>query len=209
MEKPTKEQFTAFQAIFDYYNEHLFENKLPGVLLNFSRKVKNVGGFFAPERWKGIAGDGDDRKAIHEISLNPEHFNKEPKWVISILVHEMVHLWQQEFGKIPRGGYHDKQWGEKMEAIGLMPSNTAMPGGKKTGQQMAHYVIEAGLFDLAYAEMPPDLLLPFEHVDPPPKVSTLKRKTKYVCRCDNKVWGKAGLSVTCNECGLTYESEDE
>jgi hypothetical protein len=40
-----------------------------------------------------------------------------------------------------RGGYHDRVWGAKMEEVGLMPSNTGLPGGKKNGQQMTHYII--------------------------------------------------------------------
>lgn len=33
-----------------------------------------------------------------------------------------------------------------MESIGLMPSDTGKPGGKKTGQSMADYVIPGGKF---------------------------------------------------------------
>lgn len=36
-----------------------------------------------------------------------------------------------------------------MEAIGLMPSETGQPGGKRTGQAMGDYVIAGGLFDQA------------------------------------------------------------
>jgi hypothetical protein len=28
-----------------------------------------------------------------------------------------------------------------MESIGLVPSNTGLPGGKRTGQQMTHYIM--------------------------------------------------------------------
>ncbi len=33
-----------------------------------------------------------------------------------------------------------------MEAIGLMPSDTGKPGGKKTGEKMADYAIDGGPF---------------------------------------------------------------
>ncbi len=51
---------------------------------------------------------------------------------LSTLVHEMCHVWQHHTpAKKCRGGYHDRVWGAKMEEIGLMPSNTGLPGGKK------------------------------------------------------------------------------
>jgi hypothetical protein len=37
-----------------------------------------------------------------------------------------------------------------MERIGLMPSATGAPGGRRTGQRMTHYIIRGGLFDRAF-----------------------------------------------------------
>ncbi|EPZ1174197.1 SprT-like domain-containing protein, partial [Escherichia coli] len=74
---------------------------------------------------------------------------------LSTLVHEMVHVWQHYTPGIKkcRGGYHDRVWGEKMEQIGLMPSNTGLPGGRKTGQQMTHYIIRGGRFQTAVYDL--------------------------------------------------------
>nr|WP_025465377.1 SprT-like domain-containing protein [Acinetobacter baumannii] len=66
--------------------------------------------------------------------------------VLQTLVHEMVHAWQFHFGKPGRRGYHNKEWADKMEAIGLMPSSTGKPGGARTGEKMADYAIPGGLF---------------------------------------------------------------
>ncbi len=84
---PTKEQFEAYQGSFSYFNERLFGNKLPQVILNFSRRAKTYG-FFAPERWK--SSDGGIR--THEISLNPVLMERGIKEVYSTLVHELCHL---------------------------------------------------------------------------------------------------------------------
>ncbi len=65
----------------------------------------------------------------------------------------MVHLWQAHFGKPGRGRYHNGQWAEKMEAIGLMPSSTGKPGGQRTGDCMADYAIEGGRFLRACEEL--------------------------------------------------------
>jgi predicted SprT family Zn-dependent metalloprotease len=91
---------------------------------------------FAPERWKD-AGN----KTTHEISLNPAYLTRETqKDSASTLVHEMAHLWRHEQGNPPRGGYHDRQWADKMVELGLMPSSTAAPGGARTGYKMSHYI---------------------------------------------------------------------
>lgn len=58
----------------------------------------------------------------------------------------MAHAWQFHFGKPGRRGYHNKEWANKMESIGLMPSSTGSPGGAKTGDKMADYPIADGLF---------------------------------------------------------------
>lgn len=205
--KPTDAQFGNYQKVFDYFNQEVFNNELPNIMLNFSRKNKRVGGFFAPSRWEGIDIETGEMITTHEISLNPEGYTKDTKVLLSIFVHEMVHLWQEEFGAPSRGGYHNKEWGDKMENIGLMPSNTGEPGGRRTGQQMTHYIIEGGMFDIAYSKIPEEILLPFLHLETPPKTKKSKQKTKYVCSCGIKVWGKDGLSITCNECGEILEAE--
>ena len=65
----------------------------------------------------------------------------------------MVHLWQHHFGKPSRAGYHNKEWAEKMHAVGLHPSDTGQPGGKETGQQMTHYIAPGGPFQAAFADL--------------------------------------------------------
>lgn len=58
----------------------------------------------------------------------------------------MCHQWQYHHGKQSRAGYHNKEWGDRMEKIGLIPSDTGEPGGKKTGQTMADYPAQGGIF---------------------------------------------------------------
>lgn len=206
----TKRQFNTFEDLFNYYNSELFDGALPEVMINMSRK-KNSHGFFAPERWKGAHTD----EVVHEISLNPDSLLREPNLWHSTLVHEMCHLWEQVTGRQTRGGYHSKKWGGKMEQIGLMPSDTGAPGGKKTGQRMTHYIITDGLFERAYQviqdESFEDMVLPYI---PAFREAILTKtgakskngvKIKYTCSCGNNVWGKSGMNITCDDCGERYE----
>jgi SprT-like family len=202
----TKAQFSAVQNIYDYFNKAMFEGKLNNCLLNFSRMSKSYG-FFAPNRW----GVLESKEMVHEISLNPDHLTRDPKAVISTLVHEMVHLWQQDFGK-PSAGYHNKEWAQKMKVVGLYPSSTGAEGGKETGKNCSHYIIEGGLYDVLYNEMPKDYLYPlvaspFEKAAQAKKAS--KNKTKYACpSCQTNIWGKPNLKVTCSDCDELFVSNE-
>jgi hypothetical protein len=209
---PTNDQFAAYRAMWVYFNTALFGGALSHVILNFSRLARSLG-FFAPERWRN-AGD----QTTHEISLNPDHLTrKNAKDSASTLVHEMMHLWRHEQGNPPRGGYHDTEWANRMEAIGLMPSSTAKPGGRRTGYKMSHYIIPGGAFERAFEAMPAECQLPWTSgsdedavggkgndkakKDKAKKDAARKVKLKYSCpSCELNVWGRAGLHLRCDDC---------
>lgn len=196
---PTSSQFTAFQQMFDYFNRTLFGGALPPVILNFSRKA-NTYGFFAPERWE------QGEKVAHEISLNPAYLKtRDQRAVVSTLVHEMAHHWQQELGAPSRRGYHNEEWATKMEEIGLMPSSTAAPGGSRVGYKVSHYIVEGGRFALAYAKMPREYLLPWlcweGAAGAKAKTPRQTSKVKFTCeKCGCNAWGKPNLKLVCGDC---------
>jgi hypothetical protein len=211
--QPTKEQFTAFQGMFDFFNASLFSGELPSVLLNLSRKARTLG-FFCANRWQR---SGNSSERTHEISLNPLYLaTRSPSEAASTLVHEMAHLWQQDRGNPSRRGYHNREWAAKMESLGLIPSDTGLPGGRRVGQQMTHYIIATGAFSDVFQTMPGHCLLPWQPVEPKgngvskPKVTgpdgiqlldKSRNKTKYTCPlCGINAWGKPGLNLLCGDC---------
>jgi hypothetical protein len=192
---PTRSQYTAYGEAYDYFNRELYGGRLPRCMLNFSRKSHRVLGFFAPERWENSG------ERTHEISLNPDLLFRPLADVMSTLVHEMSHLWQEEFGTPSRGGYHNEEWARHIESIGLMPSNTGKPGGRRTGQQMTHYIIEGGPFDLAYRAMPEEYKLPWQSGGIRTPSRNEKNKVTYLCRgCGLRVWGRPHISIICGPC---------
>lgn len=194
MSKPTSEQFRAYEQAFDYFNRMLFQNELPDCLLNFSRKDR-AKGFFSAERWS------KDDQSIPEISLNPDVLQLPAKETMATLAHEQAHLWQYAHGKPSGNGYHNREWAEKMQQIGLMPSDTGLPGGKQTGSSMTHYIIEDGLFSIMFEAMPPDFLLPWVAKSPSRSSPQRRDKVKYSCPgCALNMWGKAGAVITCWRC---------
>ncbi len=107
------------------------------------QRTSNTMGYFSAERWI----DGEGLKA-HEIALNPAYFARNRVIdVLQTLVHEQCHLWQHVLGHHKsRSGYHNREWADKMESIGLIPSSTGEPGGSKTGQSMSDYPQQGGEF---------------------------------------------------------------
>ncbi|MEK2673458.1 SprT-like domain-containing protein [Pseudomonas aeruginosa] len=140
--RPTEEAYQELQLAYDFYNRHLFGGQLPTCLLTFQRE-KSTLGYFSPRRFIRVDGTVTD-----EIALNPAFFAVIPLMeILQTIGHEMAHLWQFHFGTPSRAGYHNAEWAAKMESIGLMPSDTGAPGGRRTGQEMGDYVIKGGLFE--------------------------------------------------------------
>ena len=243
MTAPTNELYDdTFALAYDYFNEQLFNGELPSCILTVQRG-KAYYGFFSPMRWKKSTGE-----YAHEIAMNTSYFTERTLiQVLQTLVHEQCHLWQQEFGKPSRSGYHNKEWANKMESVGLMPSSTHAMGGKRTGQNMGDYPIAGGRFEQACIELvkkgyfikwvdrsiirinaphdsgyeTDDSELPTDDIN---AVEALNKplieqidfepfavkpadtsKTKYTCACENNVWGKAGLELTCKTCKKDFQ----
>lgn len=140
---PTMAMYTALQQAYDHFNRELFGGQLPPCMITLQRNDRTYGYFSAGRfgnRDKGAGG-------AHEIAINPAYFAVTPLLeTLQTIVHEMAHLWQYEFGKPSRSGYHNSEWAKKMEDIGLMPSTTGQVGGAKTGQNMMDYAIPEGMF---------------------------------------------------------------
>jgi len=139
---PTEEFYRLLSRAYEHFNRLLFDGALPGCLLTVQRET-NTMGYFSPERWGNRRGE-----KAHEIAINPAYFASHTLTeVLQTLVHEQCHLWQQVYGRRKsRTGYHNREWAAKMESVGLMPSRTGEPGGKKTGQQMSDYPLPGGAF---------------------------------------------------------------
>ena len=142
--RPTQETYDEWQLAYQVFNQVLFDEQLPDCLITLQRE-KNTMGYFSKARFANRAGEKTD-----EIALNPAYFAVSGmREALQTLGHEMVHLWQHHYGEPGRGRYHNAEWADKMESIGLMPSSTGRPDGKRTGDRMADYIIEGGVFEHA------------------------------------------------------------
>jgi predicted SprT family Zn-dependent metalloprotease len=225
---PTTEFYECLNLIYTFYNKELFNDELPNTMFIISRK-NNSFGYYSPERWIN-----NEKVKSDEIGINPMMFGKYPMIeILKTIAHEMCHLWQHHFGNKCKMTYHNKEWGDKMESIGLMPSNTGVFGGSKTGQQMMEYIIDKGLFDLksdkliqdqVFQKLWFDILAPVTYVEenietnislsyPITTESNVQNnirdnsnsKIKYSCpSCKSNVWGKKELQISCDLCNESF-----
>lgn len=220
---PTAEVTAEWQRAFDRFNTEFFEGALSQCLITFNQSTDAMGYFCA----NSIRNDQGE--TAHEIAINLN-------WVatlgvvegLSTMAHEMTHLWCQLCGERNRKGgvgvpgYHDIPWSKRMERIGLMPSHTGKPGGKRTGYQMSEYVIPGGPFDLVSRELllagetmrwlgnrpltltTLDISVPASSAVPASPRRRRKGKTGFACpTCPTKVWGVASVRVACINCNNT------
>jgi predicted SprT family Zn-dependent metalloprotease len=212
MNTPTQTTYTTLDTAYDFFNERLFDGRLPRCLITMQRK-KHAYGYFAGGRF--VSRDDDNAK-IDEIALNPSTFHERSvEAALSTLVHEMAHLWQQHYGKPGKRGYHNKEWAEEMHRIGLKPI-AADGSGRETGTKVTHAIMTEGPFDLVCKEFMAGhgpLALPYvEHKDwqeRAGKTAKAKRasKTRYTCPdCDQHAWAKPGAALVCGTCDLEMEA---
>lgn len=215
MNTPTFDTYSTLEQAFDFFNDKLFGGRLPNAILTMQRH-RGAYGYFAPKRF--FNRDGDPETKLHEIALNPSHLaERSRKEALSTLVHEMVHLEQQVFGKPGKGGYHNKEWGDMMRRIGLTPRS--LTNDKGTGTKVTHEIDPGGLFDCACDEFLTErapLALPY--VEDPIFAENRKAKlkvkkaskTKYTCEdCGLNAWGKPGIYLICGDCGCRMDAEEK
>lgn len=146
---PTREAYSAIERLYNFFNEKLFGNHLPVCLFTFQRQPK-VMGYFSRKRWVNSLNNA----YVDEIAINPEYFyGSSIEELCQTVVHEMCHVWQHHFGSPSRTGYHNREWAEKMISLGLMPSNTGLPGGAVVGQKMDDFIVAGGRLYLAIQEL--------------------------------------------------------
>lgn len=95
-----------------------------------------------------------------------------------------------------------------MEQVGLTPSDTGLPGGKKTGQRITHYILPNGAFEQAAQEL---LISGFKLSWQSPTSGAQREKkqtrTKYSCGgCGLSAWAKPDAHLVCGNCAQTLEA---
>lgn len=200
--------YESFRTAYDFFNQRLWAGQLPPVIPTLNRKSPNNFGYFAPKRFSKKRGAGE----MDELCINPDQLlGRDDVDVLSTLVHEMCHVWQEHFGEPTRNGYHNREWGREMKRVGLFPSNTGAPGGRETGQQMTHYIIEGGQFDVLVKELiASGFVIEWGSMRELRVKEQKNSKVKYTCPdCGQNAWAKSSAALVCGLCMKEMEPEDE
>src|SRR5437016_2105262 len=92
-----------------------------------------------------------------------------------------------------------------MEALGLMPTDSGVPGGNRVGQRVTHYIVGGGPFDLACTELlAGGIKVEWQSREGSQSAATVRSnrsKTKYTCpTCGLNAWAKPDVPLVCGEC---------
>lgn len=209
---PTLTLAAALQSAFDHFNAELFDGKLPAALITTARK-RGARGYFHAEVFaerddnasRLDAVTKDDAKRLDEIAMNPDHFHgRTVREILSTLVHEMAHHWQQHFGKPGKGAYHNKEWADKMRALGLPPVSK---NGKGTGTCVSHDIEDGAAFDKSFARLE-QVKIDWGSL-PRMKPAAAQTRKKFVCpSCEQGVWGTNKNALKCGHCDEEMEPQD-
>lgn len=205
--KPTRETYDRLQQAYEHFNKALFDNALPNALITLQRR-KGSFGYFAGDKFSNADGRPAD-----EIALNPLAFAERPvSEILATLVHEMVHLWQHHFGAPGRGRYHNREWAEKMKAVGLQPTDTGAEGGKETGESVGHIIIAGGPFEAAAKKLiAKEFTIAWKETAVTPSFrpegggeatepAKSGKRLRYRCPdCDLKAWAKHDAKLVCGD----------
>lgn len=226
IKSPSLHQYAMFQDALSIMNTELFNGILPHCMITMQREARCLG-YFHYQRF--IATDNSTTR-LDEIAINPQTLMlNDLMEVLQTLAHEQCHQWQYHSGKPSQRSYHNREWADKMESIGLMPSSTGHPGGKRTGQKMSDYLIPDGLFEKCAKNLIKDKFrVPWADRQTP--IGTLeslsvkedgviikeiicadapspKKKVCYSHLCGEEkinLWGKPGVKICCETCGQSY-----
>jgi predicted SprT family Zn-dependent metalloprotease len=211
----TAAAYTSLQSAWDHFNATLWSGQLRDCLITLQRH-KGAYGYFHGKRFRSLTIAGEERD---EIALNPAGFlGRSSEDILSTLVHEMAHAWQQQHGTPSRGGYHNAQWAAEMRRIGLRPVSIGKPGGGNgTGRRGTHEIEPEGMFRRACRELLADRrpLLYHDQMESAEAKKKKASKTKYTCpKCGANAWAKPQTKLTCGEveCNLAAmepENQDD
>lgn len=235
--KTSIELYTKVQTVIDEINARFFEGKgkqtIPHVVFAINNRCKSC--VVAYVQADAPYDKSKDEK-LQYMAINPDYLNRNIGEIVSTICHELCHVYEHAYIHIPRGGYHDKQWADLMRDCGLEPkylnkSKTAVTHTINEGGEFEAFVKEftekhgEGFFNIvSYSseiqrktrkelgiedDGEEDGEPRADNADKPVKKYN-RNKIKYVCRvCGLKVWGKAGLDISCNSCMETLDEEEE
>ena len=135
----------------------------------------------------------------HEIVLNAIHLNRPLAQQLTLLLHEMIHQWQEQYGKGGENGFHNLQFRVMAHKFGLVVDERGHDLGVEPGpftKLLARYDID--LTTLPVADEKPMLAK---------RPRGNSKQKKWSCGCTN-VRCAVELRAECRKCSRVFEKLD-
>lgn len=133
-----------------------------------------------------------------EIVINRVHLGREFWQVLGTLLHELLHGWQELYGRPGRGNYHNREFRAKAASYGLIIDDRGVTQFEPEGRFFA-LLAEHGV------RPPEGLARPTVDAS---RVAGQSKLRKWSCGCTNVRVGKRAFSARCLECGNVFEPEE-
>ena len=199
-----RETATVLYQWSDRFNDRFFGQHMPDMVLGFQPIDHRILAAYTLRR--------NPQGLLYEITFNTKHLGR-PLWqTLETLMHEYVHLWQQNFGEHPvTRNYHNVEFVAKCEEIGLFPAI-----GSGAHRRPAEGAFAEFLRAYSVPEPPPitapKLTPKGKHLDwwadrreRPRGRSTL---AKWSCGCQNVRVGTKAFEACCLRCGNAFRRVD-
>ena len=183
---PAKALITELHRFAVIFNRE-FQLGIPEMALGIDRLRRTTLGHFRYGH-NGFALKG-------EIIINDRHLDDREGWqTLGTLFHEMIHAWQQAYGKPGRGNYHNREFRNKAAVYGLIVDQRGYtqfePDSRFTSLLAKHGVNVPPLEPPAEA--------PRQHA------GTSKLK-KWSCGCTNVRVAVRSFRARCLNCGRDFQ----
>ena len=187
--QPAAERLTQ---LYDQMNVRFFNGALPKAIIAIAPDLITRYGCYRLGR--------DEIGAKHRIRLNARHFGRSESDVAVTLLHEMIHLFQHEFGHVGhRPRYHNKEF-VGMAAVRGIEVQIGNGVTVSVSMSLRQKLDECG-FSQARAMI--------AHTDDRP-ISKPLRKVAWRCGCGQEAWIERGqpFDAICLACLRTFKHQD-
>jgi len=197
----------TLDSLFADFNVHFFEGELEKPVITASPTSRGtcLGWFTCWRAWKEGSEAG-----YYELNVCADHLNRPFESICKTLLHEMVHLYNHQFGirDCSRSGtYHNKRFKEAAEAHGLRCERDKTYGWTITFLTDATFAWMQATYGSSPNAFPmyrsrtgnPDTEDGITNSDP-----SSSNSRRYVCPCGVIIRATRDVYVICGECGMRF-----
>lgn len=185
----------------DRFNDRFHNRQMPEAVLSFERMDHRILAAYTLRR--------NAQGLLYEITFNVKHLDR-PLWeTLETLMHEYVHLWQQNYGQHPvERNYHNEEFVSVCEALGLHPLIGSGVHLQPADGLFAEFLKAYGVPEpdpLAEPKMNPKGKPLDWWADPEKRPQGRSTLRKWSCGCQNVRVGTAEFHAQCLRCGNVFE----